>query len=124
MKHIKKLALALALSTSACTMQAAPQQEPNKVVTIAKSCLKISAAAALAYLAAKQVTYENFITIGKKITVAGLSDAARRRWHLEAFSQERKKNYDQEQNVIKGVKVSTAFFVFRICHGMLDHAIG
>ena len=59
MKHFKTIALALAISTGACTVQAAPQQPvaQRNLATEVNKWLILSGAAALAYLTTKGVKW-------------------------------------------------------------------
>ena len=62
MKSIKTIALALAISTGACTMLAGGQQEQQRSLGSAvKDIFKVSASSALAYMTTQNVSYDQFV---------------------------------------------------------------
>ena len=128
MKHLKQLALVLALSTSACAVQAAPQQHMvrknqsamfNKAVTV-------GAAAFLAYMSGRAVMDCEFelVLLLYKIYIKVLNncglDPSRRERYIDRSIYFLHGN---KQPIALGASALTAIITFKAYHAILNRLV-
>ncbi len=129
MKNIKTIALALAISTGACTMHAGGQQvEQRSIGSVVNNIFKFSAASALAYVTTQRITYKQFVQAMSDIHTAVLKGDGQ--GFLDRFGPKLDfwaNMYDNEDMLKPAFLIGRTFSflpAYKIYRGMLNRILG
>ncbi len=127
MKHFKTIALALAISTGACTVQATPQTRVRQIEIGPRlsKWLSVTAAGALAYWTATRVTWEPCENYLVRCFIERMNAKLGKDWRnapdaAEALSNARQKFRDELQPLFYICQALTGSAAFA-AYGMLLH---